>query len=120
MSLQFERRPAKGRLARGLASEPQETFTYVYAGAIEFGHYFRVSTSRGVAWRWEAVFPVFCDTAGEMRTEEEVREIFRRLYDDMLRLAGLRERRRQPRRRSPAARRPDAEAAALANASAPA
>ena len=79
------------REARGLCDESSKTFHTVYAGEIEFGHYFRVSSLSGEFWRWSIRFPIAAAVIGEATTEAEARATFCRYYDMMLMRIGLHE-----------------------------
>jgi hypothetical protein len=89
--LRFEQTSA-GREARGLSEESSKTFHTVYAGEVEFGHYFRVQAPSGEFWRWTIRFLITAETIGEAATEAEVRATFVRCYDTMLARIGLQER----------------------------
>jgi hypothetical protein len=88
--LRFEQTSA-GREARGLSDRSSKTFHTVYAGEVEFGHYFQVHAPSGEFWRWSVRFPITPETIGEAGTEAEARAIFVRCYDIMLARIGLQE-----------------------------
>ena len=88
--LRFEQTSA-GRVARGLSDASSKTFHTVYAGEIEFGHYFQVQAACGEFWRWSVRFPITPETIGEAETEAEARAIFVRCFDTMLARIGLQE-----------------------------
>jgi hypothetical protein len=86
--LRFEQ-TSIGREARGLAEVSSKTFHTVYAGELEFGHYFRVQAPSGDFWRWSIRFPVAAESIGEAATEAEARTAFAQCYNTMLARIGL-------------------------------
>jgi hypothetical protein len=82
-----------GREARGLAEVSSKTFHTVYAGEIEFGHYFRVQAPSGDFWRWSIRFPVAAEEIGEAVTEAEARATLAHCYNTMPDRIGLSEHR---------------------------
>jgi hypothetical protein len=81
--LRFEQ-TSVGRETRGLAKVSSKTFHTVYAGELEFGHYFRVQAPSGEFWRWSIRFPVTAESIGEAVTEAEARATLAQCYDTML------------------------------------
>ncbi len=81
--LRFEQ-TSVGRETRGLAEVSSKTFHTVYAGELEFGHYFRVQAPSGEFWRWSIRFPVTAESIGEAVTEAEARATLAQCYDTML------------------------------------
>ncbi len=88
--LRFEQ-TSVGREARGLAEVSSKTFHTVYAGELEFGHYFRVQAPSGEFWRWSIRFPVATEVIGEAVTEAEARAAVANCYNTMLARIGLSE-----------------------------
>jgi hypothetical protein len=86
--LRFEQ-ASVGREARGLAEVSSKTFHTVYAGELEFGHYFRVQAQSGDFWRWSIKFPVAAESIGEAVTEAEARAILAQCYNTMLSRIGI-------------------------------
>jgi hypothetical protein len=86
--LRFEQ-TSVGRETRGLAEVSSKTFHTVYAGELEFGHYFRVQAPSGEFWRWSIRFPVTAESIGEGVTEAEARATLAQCYDTMLARIGL-------------------------------
>jgi hypothetical protein len=86
--LRFEQ-TSIGREGRGLAEVSSKTFHTVYAGELEFGHYFRVQAPSGDFWRWSIRFPVAAESIGEAVTEAEARAILAQCYNTMLSRIGL-------------------------------
>jgi hypothetical protein len=86
--LRFEQ-TSVGREARGLAEVSSKTFHTVYAGELEFGHYFHVQAPSGDFWRWSIRFPITPESIGEAVTETEARAILAQCYNTMLSRIGL-------------------------------
>ena len=86
--LRFEQ-TSVGREARGLADASSKTFHTVYAGEVEFGHYFRVQAPSGEFWRWSTRFPITAESIGEAATEAEARATLAQCYNIMLTRIGL-------------------------------